>query len=184
METSNHETRHIFLAIAIILLIGGPFSLAFIPHTILNIRHYEKGDWIVFTPKESMITFGITLLLIFIVCILLFLLDIHKRSIIISMIIVLLSIATLYISSSTYKKLSNEGITFSPIFTFEEKEYKWNEVEKLLQVRKGNVIHEYQMVFKDGVIITLPNDAYFQDIRKPFFYQIRENNISIETVYN
>lgn len=177
----NYEPRHIFLAIAVLTVIIAPLLLAFVPQTISNITHYQKGVWNVFAPGENFIVFGVGFFLIFSAAMTLFLMDIKKLSIIICVILVFLSMTSFFVASQSHKTLAEDLISYSPLFSLEEYTYSWDEVDKIVRLDYINEgYYEYEFVFTDGNSLNFKNNGYFRQIRQKFDRKVKEMDIAIE----
>ncbi|MBS4178502.1 hypothetical protein [Lederbergia citrea] len=175
----NYETRHIFMAIGICIALASPFLLIFLPNTIANIAHHTPGVWDVFVPRENYIVYGIGFLLLFIAAMLLFILDIRKVPIIISTVFVLLSVITFFIASQSYKSLSDDAISYSPLFSISDHIYSWEELDRVIY-HQNKGFPEYEFLFNDGNHMRLYRNAYFNEIQSLFYFKLKEINVNIE----
>lgn len=177
----NYQTKHIFLIIAILTAIFGPISYFFIPQTVADIVHHKDGVWFVSVPKENFTTFAVGFLFIFIASMTLFLLDIKKISIIISILFLGCAFAAFYLASQSFGSLSTENITYSPLSTTEKYTYTWEQVDKIIHHRtESGDISNYEFVFNDGKSFTIKDSPYFKSKSLKFNKQLMESNIEVE----
>ncbi|MFD2045524.1 hypothetical protein ACFSTA_17710 [Ornithinibacillus salinisoli] len=180
MNEKRYETRHIYLALGVCIPIFAPILLLFVPQTVAQILYYSKDTWYVFTPGENFTAFAIGFLLIFLATILLFILDIKKISIFLSISCVILSILCFIIASFSYKSLSDEELSYRSMFSMNHYTYTWEEVESIEYGKideKGNL--GCTIIFTDGNSMTLKIDGYFKAIQYKFKNKLKEINKSI-----
>lgn len=183
MESKNYETRHVYMAIGIVTALFSPIFLTFVPQTVAEIIHYKKGVWEVLIPDENFIAFGAGFSLIFIACMILFILDIQKYSILLSVTLSLLSIGCFFIASQSHVSLSDEKISYTPFYSIKDFGYSWEEVEKIVRIDyKSEEMIEYEFHFKDGNHVVIKNNDYFSSIWRQLRKKVGEMNIEIEAV--
>jgi hypothetical protein len=184
MGEKNYETRHIFMAIGICILIFSPILLVFVPQNVSNAVHYTENLWYVFTPRMNFVIYAIGFLLLFISTMLLFLLDIKKMSIILSLILVSLAIVSFFVASESYESLSENYISYSPLFSLKDYTYSWNKVESVSLIEyKREGYSEYKFVFTDGNSMQLKDDKYFRVLQPRIDYKLQEMNLGIKVVH-
>lgn len=178
----NYETRHIFMTLGILTLIFAPIFLLFVPHTVSNIVHYTKGMWDVFVPGVNFLVYAIGFFLLFLSSMILFLLDIRKASISISVIFLCLSFAFFFFAAQSHISLGDHRISFSPIFSMKNYEYSWEEVEKIIRKDPENRgYYDYEFVFNDGNKMVLSYNGYVREILSRLSDKTKEMNIIVET---
>lgn len=183
MGYKNHESRHIFLAIGVLIGLLSPLFLAFLPHLVANIFHYKNGVWNVFAPGENFIAFGIGFFFLFVASMVLFLMGLKRKSLVISCMILLLSLSSFYVGAQSYKILADDSISYRPILTSKERTYNWEDVEKIVRIDYVNEgYNEYEFCFTDGESLKLKNSNYFRQIRNKFDRKVKELDIAIESV--
>jgi hypothetical protein len=183
MESKNYETRHVYMAIGIVTALFSPIFLTFVPQTVAEIIHYKKGVWEVLIPDENFIAFGVGFSLIFFVCMILFIFDIQKYSILVSVILSLLSIGCFFIASQSHVSLSDEAISYTPFYSIKDYSYPWTEVEKIRRIDyKREERIEYEFNFIDGNHLVIQNNDYFSSIWRQLRKKVGEMNIEIEAV--
>ncbi len=179
----RYEPRHICLAIGIIIAISSFILLIFIPQTVANSVHFSSGVWHIFVPKENFLGYGIGFFLLFLVPMILFIMDIKKISILVSIFILLLSFIPFYISSQSYIIFADDSITFSPILSSKVNHYSWTDVSEITYYKaKMGERSEYEFVFQDGNNLTLEENPYFSSIRNALNIKLKEIGLIIQRV--
>jgi len=179
----SYEPRHICLAIGIVIAIFSLILLIFIPQTIADIVHYSSGVWQVFVPKENFLVYAIGFFLLFLAPMILFIMDIKKISILLSISFLLLSFIPFYISSQSYIIFADDSITISPILSSKVNRYSWNEVSGITynKAKKGEM-SDYEFLFQDGSTLTLEDNLYFGTVRNALDLKLKEINLIIKRV--
>lgn len=185
MGEKYYETRHIFMAIGICILIFSPILLVFVPQDVSNSVHFTENLWYVFTPGVNYVGYAIGCFLLFISSMLLFILDIKKISIILSLISASLAIVCFFVVSQSYESLSDDSLSYSPLFSQKDYTYYWNQVKSVMLIeydREG--YSEYKFVFTDGNSMQLRNDNYFKVIQPELNYKLKQMNLGIKVVHS
>lgn len=183
MESKNYETRHVYMAIGIVTALFSPIFLTFVPQTVAEIIHYQKGVWEVLIPNENFIAFGVGFFLIFLACMILFILDIQKYSIILSTTLTLLSFVCFFIASQSHVTLSDDTISYTPFYSIKDYSYTWDEVEKIIRIDyKSEDKIEYEFSFIDGNHMVIQNNDYLSSIWRQLRKKVGEMNIEIEAI--
>ncbi|WP_433958341.1 hypothetical protein [Cytobacillus horneckiae] len=176
--TKNYEPRQVFLVLCIATAIFSLILLLFIPQIIADIVHHTSGVWQVFVPKGNFVVYAVGFFLIFLSLFILFILDIKKKSILLSILCILLSIIPFYIGSQSYIIFANDSISYSPIFSAEKKKYTWDELSAVTYFKaKEGEKSEYVFTFKDDNTITLEDNSYFGNIINPLQIKLKEIGI-------
>jgi hypothetical protein len=173
------------MTLGIMTLILSPILLSFVPQTVANIVHHTSGVWNVFVPGENFLVFAFGFLLIFLSTMVLFLMDIRKSSITISVVLLFLSIGVFYIAAQSHETIGENHISFSPIFSLNKYTYSWEDVEKIIRTdpeKRG--YYDYEFLFKDGNSMTLNYNAYVREILSKLGEKTKEMGIIMETYEN
>lgn len=177
----NYETRHIYMALGICIVLASPILLIFVPRTIGNIAHQTIEVWHVIVPTENYIVYGVGLLFLFLAAMVLWILEIKKFPIILSMVFVFLSVIAFYIGSQSYQALSDDAISYSTIFSRKDYTYSWDEIEKVIYYKNlDGGFSEYEFIFSDGNNMKISENGYIVEIRHLIYYKLREVNVVIE----
>lgn len=183
IRVQYYEKRHIFMALAICLLIASPALLIILPQLIASTVHHTYGLWHVFVPLENYYVYAVSLLFLFSGLVILFIFDIRKWPIILSITCVLISIFAMYIGSQSYKSFSIEGIAYGELFSKTDKKYSWEELDQVIYYENTNErLSEYEFIFTDGNQFKVPDNEYFGDIKKWLYYKLEEIDITIERI--
>ncbi|WP_062351918.1 hypothetical protein [Bacillus kwashiorkori] len=162
----NYEPKHVFLALAICVLLSTPILLIIIPSTVANIIYTNEHVWHIFLPGDSYLVYGIGCLLIIIALFIIAIADIKKSSIITGIIGLVFAFTSFYFAAQAYKIFSDEGITYRTLFPYEQNSYKWNEVETITHYRDmSGDESKYEFIFHDGIKLEIPENEYFRLIR-------------------
>lgn len=181
MDIKYYETRHIYMALAICLALSSPVLLIVLPQLIASTVYHVDGLWHVFVPRENYYLYGLSLIFLLIGLMVLFLWDIHKKSILFSVISVIFSFGFLYVGALSYQSLSEEGISYRTLYPFSNHQYQWHEIDKVYYLlAEDDGFSQYKIVFKDGSQLTLINNEYFHDIKKAFYARLKEIGVQIE----
>nr|WP_304220291.1 hypothetical protein [Fredinandcohnia onubensis] len=182
--TYGYENRIIYLAIGICFAIFAPLSLLFVPQTVAEIVHYKPEIWHIFVPKSVFYLYGVGYLLLILSMLFLFLLYNRKVSITLSVICIILSIVPFFVASQANTSFSYNTISHTPPLKLQSHTYKWEEIEKINYYKNEDEveINEYEIFFRDGLIIKLPENGYFNDIKLNFYSKLDEMNIEVTEI--
>jgi len=182
--TYGYENRIIYLVIGICFAIFAPISLLFVPQTVAEIVHYKPGLWHIFVPKNIFYIYIVGYLFLFISMMLLFLLNNRKVSIILSIICIILSLVPFFIASKANTSISYNSISHTPPLKLHSHIYKWDEIEKINYYKNEDEveINEYEIFFRDGTSIKLPDNGYFDDIKLVFYSKLDEMNLEVTEI--
>ncbi|MED1203603.1 hypothetical protein [Heyndrickxia acidicola] len=184
MGEKNYETRHLFMAIGICILIFSPILLVFVPQSVSNTVHFTKNLWYVFTPRMNFVVYAVEFLLLFVSTMLLFLLDIKKISIILSLISASLAVGCFFVDSQSHESLTEDFISYSPLFSLKDYTYPWNKVKSImLNGYKREGFSEYKFVFTDGNSMNLRYDNYFKVIEPQLDNKLQEMKLGIKVAH-
>jgi hypothetical protein len=161
-----YETRHVFMAIAIVVLLISPILLLIIPSAVADTLYFSPDNWGVIVPGEGYIAYIIAFLFLLLAPAILFFLDIKKISIIFSIIFVLTSGVFFYHASLTYIALSNDTISFKTLFSQEQHTYPWKEIEKAVYYDRlpGDGFPEFEFFFNDGNSLKLTETGHVKEL--------------------
>ncbi len=178
-----YETRHIFMALAICFLIASPAILIILPQLIASTVHHTYGLWHVFVPLENYYVYGFSLFFIFIGLIVLYILDVRRLPIILSLICFVIAMFSMYMGSQSYKSFSINGIAYGELLSKEENKYSWEELDQVIFYEDiDGGLSEYEFIFTDGNQIRVPDNQYFGDIKRWLYHKLAEIDITIEKV--
>jgi ABC-type multidrug transport system fused ATPase/permease subunit len=177
----SYQTKHIYLAVSVIIAVFAPILYFFLPQTVADIVHHKDEVFFVSVPQENFYTFGVGFVFLFISSMILFLFDIRKLSVIFSILFLCIAFATFFVGSQSYRTLAQDNITSSSLFSFEKEIYTWDQVTQVIHHRNEmGDISIYEFVFDDGNSIRLKDTRYFRHISYQFNKKLAEENLSID----
>ncbi|MGN7300304.1 hypothetical protein [Ferdinandcohnia sp. SAFN-114] len=182
--TYGYENRIIYLVIGICFAIFSPLSLLFVPQTVAEIVHYKPEIWHIFVPKSALYLYGVGYLLLVLSMLILFLLYNRKVSITLGVLCIILSVAPFFVASQANTSFSNNSISHTPLFNLQSHTYKWDEIEKINYYKneEAGVKNEYEIFFRDGYILKLPENGYFNAIKLYFYAKLDEINLEVTEI--
>lgn len=163
----NDENRHVFMAIAIVILVISPVFILLFPPFIANTLYHTGADWHIFVPGVAYLFYGIAFLFLALSPGIIFILDITKKSIVFGMFFLLLSGISFYIASGPYISLTNDAISYRAIFSAEKHTHLWDDVEKAnyYEVPSDEGFSKYEFFFNDGTSLELPENGHITLLR-------------------
>jgi hypothetical protein len=171
------------MAIGLFILFFSPVLLLCVPEMVANSVHYTEKLWYVFTPGVNFAVYAIGFLFLFLAMMILFLLDIKRISIIISIIFVLSGMGSFYVASQSYKSLSDHSISFSPLFSFKDYTYSWKEIKSVYSIDyTSEGYSEFKFVFTDGNSMSLRYNKYLWAQRPRIDQKLDEMHVAIKFV--
>lgn len=176
----NYETRHIFLAIGVCILISAPFIIYIAPKTVANIMYHTADTWHVFAPRENVTAYGIGVLFLFLACMSLFLFNVRKRSIVLSIVLVLASVVPFSLGAQSYKAFTPEAVSFKPLLSRTAYTYTWEEIESMTYLKdETGYTFALEFLFVDGNKMNLERDAYYHGIQVQLLHKLRQMKIPV-----
>lgn len=176
----NYQKKHYFLAFAVLIGVFAPILYFFLPQTVSDILHHKDGVWFVSVPEEAFTAFLVGFACLFISSFILYLLDIRKLSVVISILFLSMAFGSFFLASQNYMTLSNENIAFSPFFSMEKDSYPWDQVEQIIHFRnEQGDISEYEFVFDDDNRVKIKDTAYFKEKSFKFQKKLAEENLQV-----
>ena len=161
-----YETRHVFMAIAIVILLISPILLLIIPANVADTLYFSPDNWGVIVPGNGYVLYIVAFLFLLLASAILFLLDIKKISIIISILFLLASGVSFYFASATYIALSDDLISYRTLFSQKKHTYHWDEIEKAVYYDRlpGDGFPTYEFFFIDGNSMTLSENGHVKEL--------------------
>ncbi|HEY4552169.1 MAG TPA: hypothetical protein VIG80_03135 [Bacillaceae bacterium] len=178
----KYEARHIFMALGICVLVATPLLLFFVPQVMAKIIYASPDLWVVVPQNKSYYAYGAGFLLLALALFLVYIFEMKKVPVVLSLICLALSGASLYMASHTYKSISYHGVAYSPLFSLEDYTYSWEEVDKVIYHRKRNLKQsDYEFVFRDGSRVQFKENLYFLEVKHYVMEMLKQKNIEMET---
>lgn len=176
----NYQKKHYFLAFAVLIAVFAPILYFFLPQTISDIMHNKDGVWFVSVSEEAFTAFLVGFACLFISSFILYLLDIRKLSVVISILFLTMAFGSFFLASQNFMTLSNDNIAFSPFFSLEKETYPWDQVEQIIHFRnEQGDISEYEFVFVDDNRVRIKDTAYFKEQSYKFGKKLAEENLVV-----
>ncbi|WHT49200.1 hypothetical protein QNH10_06140 [Sporosarcina thermotolerans] len=109
---NQNETRHIFMAISLGILVISPVFLLLVPSFIANSLYQEPNTWVVVVPAKVYLLYGLGVLFLFMATLLLWVLSVSKKSKWLAAICILISILFMADGAGRYVGVATDGISF------------------------------------------------------------------------
>lgn len=173
----NDENRHVFMAIAIVILVTSPVFILLFPPFIANTLYHTGADWHIHVPGVAYILYGIAFLFLALLPGIISILDMTKKSIVFGMIFLLLSGISFYFASGPYISLTNDAISYRTIFSSEKHTHLWEDIGKAnyYVVPSDEGFSKYEFFFKDGTSIELPDNGHISLLREQIRGKVQLN---------
>lgn len=181
----NYGAKHIFMTIGICALFFSPIIVLIVPLALVEILYYQKGIWLTYTPKESFVAVGVAMFFIVLACALLWLSNVKKVAIGMSVVCLLFSTVLFYMASFPHVTLSDEKISYRTLFSKQEQTYSWNEIERFLYYvvdKEDDGLSYYEFYFKDGEMLTISQNYYVSDIQMRLNQKVRSAGVNIDYI--
>lgn len=178
----NYETRHIFMAIAIGILLLAPVFILLMPLFVANTLYYTPRNWYVFVSGTSYFVYSIGFMFLFLSAMILFLLASRKSSIYISIACLLLGGVSFYVASQNYIAIGDASISYRETFSKVNHSYPWSEIERVIynRVPRSEGFSEYEFYFNDGNNMILPENGIVKGLRDSIYNRLSYENIKVE----
>ncbi|MDW0118283.1 hypothetical protein QTL97_15220 [Sporosarcina thermotolerans] len=177
----NYGARHIFMVIAIVILIMSPILLLPMPTFIASNMHGLQG-WVVYVPGKAYLLYGFGFLFLFGSAFILSILDLSKVAKIISISILLISVAFFASAAQNYTLFANDSIAFRESIWTDRQSYTWDELE-IVKFDLSAGLPKYEFRFKDGKEIALPENGYIRVFRSGIEGKLKEHRVEFVKRY-
>ncbi|MBK3494202.1 hypothetical protein JFL43_04890 [Viridibacillus sp. YIM B01967] len=185
MLYKRYETRHIFMVLAICTFLISPLFVLLVPLAVVHTIHYQYGVFLVYAPSVNYWVIGVGWFFVFLAFLLLFLLDVKKLSIVLSIICIIASGIVSFGGSTSYIKMTSDDISFRGIFAKENNIYGWDEVKKLIYYEMEPEDKEasyYEFYFKDGQMLTIKENGHVAEAQRTFFSLVQDEGVEVQYV--
>jgi hypothetical protein len=154
------------MAIAIVILLISRILLLIIPANVADTLYFSPDNWGVIVPGNGYILYIVAFLFLLLASAILFLLDIKKLSIIMSIVFLLASGFSFYYASLTYTALSNDSISFRTLFSQEKHAYHWDEIDRAVYYDSipGDGFPSFEFFFNDGNSMKLTETGHVKEL--------------------
>lgn len=175
----DYGRRYTFMALAIAVLFLSPIFLLILPSMIVHTIYFSSDTWFIFVPGSTYLIYGLGFIFLFLAPLVLFLLDIRKRSVIICLFFLLLSGVTFSVASKSYIAFADQTITYRANGWSSTSVYSWDEVDK---VYYGKEDEQYEFVFHDGFTFRMGNSGKVSELRPSILRMLRYTGGEYETI--
>lgn len=178
----NYETRHIFLVMAIGILLLAPILILILPLFVANTLYFTPGNWYVFVEGKSYIVYSVGFLFLFLSAMILFLLAGRKSSIYVCIICIVMSVFSFYIATQNYIALGDTSISYREIFSKTNHSYSWSEIERVVynRVPSSEGFSEYEFHFNDGNTMILVENGIVKGLKDGIYSRLSNEKIKVE----
>lgn len=180
----DYEMKHIFMAIAICILVVSPIFIFLLPTFVANTLYHTPDNWYVFVSGKSYGVYSIGFLFLTLSPLALFLLADRNRkySILTSIAFLLLSGLSFYVASLNYTSLATDSISYREMFTTENHSYSWSEIDQVIfhRAQEDEGFSEYEFRFNDGNELTLVENGTVRGLRDSIVNRLNAEDITIE----
>ncbi|MEN1969753.1 hypothetical protein WMZ97_16945 [Lentibacillus sp. N15] len=176
-----YEARHIFISISIVVAVAAPIFLLFVPIAIANNVHYTKENWFVFLSPSVYWLYGAGFFLLLVAALLPAIFYVKKIPVSLSIMSVVLSLFVFYAASQHHQVLSDNAISYQPLFSQTEYTYSWDNLKRV--VHHANIdgsTSKYVFQFKDGNKLTIRDNGYFENIKIRLRHKLQDQGIQIK----
>lgn len=178
----NYEARHIFLAIALGVLVISPFLLLPLPTFVATNLHNPMG-WVVILPGKAYLLYALGFICLFASSLILFILNLSKAAKISSLISLLLSVFFFAGAVQKYTSLADESISFRESIWSDRHSYAWEEVESVKYHQATDGFPKYEFHFKDGNQVTFSENGHIRMWRTAIEGKLKKHAIELEKKY-
>lgn len=172
------------MVIGISLLLLAPFAVFLLPNFIANSIYFKSGSWFIFVSFGVYTVYAVGFALLIAAAFVLYLLYMSKKSLIISLGLTLLACVSFYAASLNYTMISDDGITYRPLLSFQTHDYSWGEVEEAVYrsvpAKDGN--SEFDFKFDDGGVLTLTMNRLFMKFLPPIENRLSYEGVEVEKI--
>lgn len=169
------------MAISICIVLSSPLFLMFVPKAVAKMVYHSTGTWDIFVPGANYIVYGVGFFLLLLAALLPFLMNVRKVSIILCIICIMLSAASFFIASQSYRALSEDRISYRMLFSAKDNNYSWDQLEAVVyNPETDGKSSEYKFLFNDGNSMTISENGYLVFLKSRLHNKLREIGIKIE----
>lgn len=178
------ERKHIFMVIGVALLILSPFLVFLLPNFIANSLYFRAGAWFVFVSNGVYAVYAAAFLLLIIACFLLYAMSLQKKSLYIGGVLLLASAFCFYLGGLNYTKLTDQGIDYRPVLSFNTHHYEWSETEAAIfrSVPSKDGDSTFTFTFRDKTELTMTVNRLFFKFMQPIENRLSYEGVEVEKV--
>ena len=178
------ERKHIPMVIGIVFVLLSPAMVFLLPNFMANTLYFRTGSWFVFVPGSVYLIYTISFVLLIVAAFVLYGLSLRKKSIYISAGLTVLAMVGFYTAANSYTLLSDDGITYRPLYTFQTHHYKWNEIDHATfnSVPKEDGKSTFVFSFKDERELQVTVNRLFYKFMAPIESRLSHEGVDVEKV--
>ncbi|OHR63606.1 hypothetical protein HMPREF3291_16220 [Bacillus sp. HMSC76G11] len=180
MNYKNYEKKHVYGVIGFLIIILIPYASILFPFIVADVLFASNLTWFFQFSNETYLLYGAGFLLWGIAALTLAFRNVDKKSIVISVFILFFSTAPLTFGVLHHKELSDEGIAFHNLMSFEIQKYTWEEVDHVVfhLSKERSKPSNIEIKFKDGKQIMFVKNDHFTANYYLFTQKMRDHNIA------
>ena len=181
----DYETRHLFLAAAIVILVLSPVVLLVLPTGVIGALYHSKSQLVIYVMGKSYLVYAAGLFFFFLSVFVIFLLWGKKSVVLVSLTCLVLSGFSFYIAAQHYISIGSDKLSYRMLFSSEEHNYHWKEIERATYYKDEyeKVTPTYEFIFSDGNSITLPENNYLKEYRHFIRNLMKNEGTELEEKY-
>ncbi|AST94107.1 MULTISPECIES: hypothetical protein [Sutcliffiella] len=184
----NYETKHLYMASALIALVAMPLVLLVGPFILQGIFFDSTSVFLLQTPVSSrwIFAFSCIALAIFLILAAFF----SRFAPLLTVVGALFCLLLIGAGTYNYQYLSQEEISWSEPLSFKVNTYAWDEIEEVIlhvpeEKQDGEKEkHRMEFIFQDGSTVSFIRDIEFTDIYHYFSALRRQHNFKYSSTNN
>ncbi|WP_251661694.1 hypothetical protein [Sporosarcina aquimarina] len=172
------------MVIGISLLLLTPFFVFLLPNFIANSIYFESGSWFIFVSGGVYTVYAVAFVFLIAASFVLYAMYMSKKSILISIGLTILAGLSFYIASLNYTMLSDDGITYRPLLSFQTHSYTWSDVDEAVfrSVPADDGKSEFDFKFSDDIKLTLNMNRLFMKFLPPIENRLAHEGVEVEKI--
>ncbi|VDG97944.1 Uncharacterised protein [Lysinibacillus sphaericus] len=172
------------MVIGIALFLIAPFFVFLLPNFLANSIYFKSGSWFVFVTGGVYFVYTVAFVFLIAALFVLYFMYMSKKSVLISLCLTILAVASFYIASLNYTMLSDDGITYRPLLSFKTHSYSWDEVDEAVfrSVPSADGKSEFDFQFEDDVKLTLTMNRLFMKFLAPIENRLGYEGVEVEKI--
>lgn len=179
----NAQAKHLFLVFGFCLFVFSPLLVVIVPAMVPMTVFFEKYTWVYYTPTVNHIFYGVGIFVLICICVLLLATDLKKWAVRTSIGLAVVALFIFIAGSSSYMKMSQQGIQIRTVFQVKEQLYDWSDIARAEYFenrpeRKGGAY--YEVHFKDGEMYSFRETKHVLDARSKMKFMLDQNKIKLE----
>ncbi|REB07145.1 hypothetical protein DVB69_09835 [Sporosarcina sp. BI001-red] len=172
------------MVIGIAILLLAPFVVFLLPNFIANTIYFKAGSWFIFVSFGVYMVYAVAFIFLIAAFFVLYAMNMNKKSIVITIGLMILACTSFYIASLNYTMLSDDRITYRPLLSFQTYSYTWSEVDEAVfrSVHADDGNSEFDFKFDDDVVLTLTMNRLFMKFLPPIENRLSHEGVEVEKI--